>query len=143
MEKTLDLALPKSLQRGFGWGDCARRLRLRDACDCTKLGGTSARELRCADRMRSCRQQVIGCKRRGMISGIGLYQEFNLYGWPFAKRRDFAKHNPRLTIFLPETQVHKFWGSDLDPQNLCSEIVFWLTVQELVNCSNHRSLVCL
>ena len=127
MEKTLDLALPKSLQRGFGWGDCARRLRLRDACDCTKLGGTSARELRCADRMRSCRQRVIAwlvASGGGMISGIGLYQEFNLYGWLFAKRCDFGKQRARLTIFLAETQVHKFWGSDLDPQNLCSDFVF-------------------
>ena len=122
--KDLGSSAPKIIAARIWVGDCARCLRLRDACDCTKLGGTSARELRCADRMRSCRQQVIGCKRRGMISGIGLYQEFNLYGWPFAKRRDFAKHNPRLTIFLPETQVHKFWGSDLDPQNLCSDFVF-------------------
>ncbi len=66
--------------------------------------------------------QVYG--QGGMNSGIGLYQQIKLYSWLLAKRLDFAKHNPRLTIFLPETQVHKFWGSYLDPQNLCSDFVF-------------------
>ena len=37
---SLNLALPKSLQRGFGWGDGAR-----DACNCAVLAaGTAAKQ---------------------------------------------------------------------------------------------------